>query len=69
MAKSDELVKYITQRVVQYMETPKEQRKQVRLEKRAREPWTVRWFGMLPMALSMWADTKKAKGKTPESRE
>ncbi|WP_284640834.1 YqzE family protein [Paenibacillus silviterrae] len=55
MAKSDELVKYVTQRVVQYIEMPKEVRKQVRATQReGREHWETRWFGMLPLALRMW---------------
>ncbi|MBP1154825.1 MULTISPECIES: YqzE family protein [unclassified Paenibacillus] len=57
MAKSDELVKYVTQQVVKYMETPKEVRKQVKADrKEGREPWQYRWFGMLPFALRMWAE-------------
>lgn len=35
MAKSDELVTYITQRIVRYMETPRDVR---RSQKQAREP-------------------------------
>ncbi|MDP9676798.1 hypothetical protein J2W97_002793 [Paenibacillus jamilae] len=51
MAKSDELVTYITQRIVRYMETPRDVR---RSQKQAKEPWVSKWFGMLPLALKMW---------------
>lgn len=57
MAKSDELVKYVTQQVVKYMDTPKEVRKQVRADRKVgRESWQNRWFGMLPFALRMWTE-------------
>lgn len=51
MAKGDELVKYITERVVDYVETPREVRRE---RSRAREPWGNRWFGMIPFAISLW---------------
>jgi len=58
MAKSDELVKYITQRVVHYMETPREERKG---QRKTKEPWAVKWFGMLPYGISMWVRRKDRK--------
>ncbi|WP_019636386.1 YqzE family protein [Paenibacillus fonticola] len=51
MAKGDELVKYITERVVDYVETPKDVR---RTRAKGREPWSRRWFGMIPFSLGMW---------------
>lgn len=55
MAKSDELIKYITERVVTYIDTPREERKRTRQDiKVKRGRWDVRWFGMMPLALSMW---------------
>ncbi|MGF9695415.1 MULTISPECIES: YqzE family protein [Paenibacillus] len=56
MAKSDELVKYITQRVVHFMDTPKEERKG---RTKAKEPWAMKWFGMLPFAVSLWVGKKE----------
>ncbi|WP_159887195.1 YqzE family protein [Paenibacillus puerhi] len=57
MGKGDELVKYVTERVVRYMDTPKEVRRQVRAgRKESREHWEVRWFGMLPLAIRMWSN-------------
>jgi hypothetical protein len=55
MAKSDELIKYITERVVTYIDTPREERRRYREDvKIKRGRWEVRWFGMLPLAVSMW---------------
>ncbi|WP_052487370.1 YqzE family protein [Gordoniibacillus kamchatkensis] len=55
MAKSDELIKYITQRVVTYMDTPPDERRRTRESVKVRRGrWDVRWFGMLPLAAAMW---------------
>jgi hypothetical protein len=62
MAKSDELVKYITQQVVTYIETPKDVRKQAKASSREqRESWQTRWFGMLPLATRMLIEQTKIK--------
>ncbi|CAI6027945.1 hypothetical protein PAECIP112173_00520 [Paenibacillus sp. JJ-100] len=63
MAKSDELVKYITQRVVHYIDTPKDERKERRAQSRRKEPWSMRWFGMLPFAISLWVGKKERNMK------
>ncbi|MBR2570414.1 MAG: YqzE family protein [Paenibacillus sp.] len=57
MAKSDDLIKYITQRVVTYMDMPKETRQERKKEHKARhrEPFLVRWFGLMPFGMKMWA--------------
>lgn len=59
MAKSDDLVKYITERVVTYMDTPREQRKDARSYMKEREPWSVRWFGMIPDSLRLLFGRRK----------
>jgi hypothetical protein len=62
MAKSDELVKYVTVQLLHYMETPREIRKQTRAnQKVVREPWKYRWFGMLPLAIQMWTQDLRIK--------
>ncbi|GCL71120.1 MULTISPECIES: YqzE family protein [Paenibacillus] len=62
MEKKEELVKYVTQQVVKYMDTPKEVRKQVKAGKKVgREPWQYRWFGMLPFVLRMWMEPLRRK--------
>jgi hypothetical protein len=61
--KGEELVQYITQKVVYYMETPKEERKLSRQLRRPKEAWLSRWFGAVPFALSMWFEQRKKKQK------
>lgn len=61
MGKSDDLVKYIGKELATYIKTPKEERlskKDVDSDKKINEPWTTRWFGMLPMALGLWIKPK-----------
>lgn len=68
MAKgSDDLVKYITQQVVVYMDTPKEQRK----PKPAKEHWAMRWFGYSGYSLVQWMSHLHSKStkETPTSRK
>lgn len=71
MAKSDDLIKYITERVVTYIDTPRDVRREKRkLVKRRKEHWAVRWFGMVPFSIRMWVDRQKerrAKKRTPPS--
>jgi len=67
VAKGEEIVKYVTQKVVEYIETPKEHRQQQRMNKRmSKEPWTTRWFGMIPLSLSMMFGTKRKKAPSDE---
>ena len=55
MAKADEYVKYLTEQFVNYMERPREERKQLRSSAKAsREPWLTRWFGWGPVSLLIW---------------
>ncbi|PZE20917.1 YqzE family protein [Paenibacillus xerothermodurans] len=57
MAKGDELVKYVAEQFIDYIETPREVRKEAKASrKERRERWQYRWFGMLPVALRMWTD-------------
>jgi hypothetical protein len=61
VASGDELVKYITERFVSFMETPKEER---RRKNQLKEPWSEKWFGMIPLGLTlMKRQTGKEKQK------
>lgn len=64
MAQGDEIVRYITEQVVKYMELPRDVRRARRMEK---EPWRVRWFGMLPFSFSMWF--KSARLRSGERKQ
>ncbi|WP_442594876.1 YqzE family protein [Neobacillus sp. D3-1R] len=47
--KTNDYVKYLTQTVVKYIDQPKEDRKRVKLAKKEeKEPFLVKWFGILP---------------------
>lgn len=55
MADGGDYLKYMTERFVTYLDTPKEQRKQSRSSAKAtREPWLTRWFGWGPIGILMW---------------
>ncbi|MBP1932823.1 YqzE family protein [Ammoniphilus resinae] len=53
---SNDIVKYITQEFVKYIDTPKNERK-----KRMKRRGSTHWFGMIPLALRMVFRKKKAK--------
>jgi len=62
MADGDKLVRYITQQVVSFLETPRSTRVESRQQKKSnRELWAFRWFGMVPYALSFWMQRVKKK--------
>jgi hypothetical protein len=44
-----EYLKYLTRLFVQYVETPKEERRR----KQPREAWSTRWFGAIPMSIKL----------------
>ncbi|MNP59361.1 hypothetical protein D3C76_1543510 [compost metagenome] len=56
----DDLVKYITEKVVVYMEDPRASRERRKAEK---QPWAQRWFGMLPLGLSIWRSKWTKEGR------
>ncbi|UVI27931.1 YqzE family protein [Paenibacillus spongiae] len=62
MASRDELIKYMTQQLVTYMETPQEQRKLKReAAKAAKEPWLTRWFGIAPLGIALWWRKRRSR--------
>lgn len=53
-------VKYMTQRIVKYMDTPKEERKQQRRKKKEQNVnYSNKWFGVLPFAFRLFFQRKK----------
>jgi hypothetical protein len=64
-----EYLKYVTEKVVSYIDAPAdpEEKKE---KKRSREPWLTKWFGVAPMGLMMWWNNRvDKKNKThPEVR-
>ncbi|BFH69783.1 hypothetical protein J27TS7_57010 [Paenibacillus dendritiformis] len=65
MAKGQDLIKYITQQFVTYIDTPVEARRERRLERknRGKEPWQTKWFGMVPFSVQMWAGKWRQAGR------
>jgi hypothetical protein len=58
----EELIKYITEQTVEYIERPKAEKKQQRtFRKDQKEPWSYKWFGMVPMAFHMWKQKRQSK--------
>lgn len=53
-------VKYMTQRIVKYMDTPKEERKQQRKKRKEQNVnYSNKWFGVLPFAFRLFFQRKK----------
>ncbi|MFF2482831.1 YqzE family protein [Paenibacillus sp. NPDC058071] len=65
MASGNDLIKYMTVQVVQYMETPRAERKQARASAKAqREHWLTRWFGVGAMSLLIWRRSKREENQS-----
>lgn len=55
---SHDYVRFLTERLVQYIDTPRAERKRRRKE-RQRDPWDRRWFGDIPFSLHMsWQNNR-----------
>ncbi|SFS79951.1 YqzE family protein [Marininema halotolerans] len=68
MSASQDYLKFLTQRMVRYIDTPKSERKEARRERREHRPnWIVRWFGMIPFGVSMFARKQKKRLTRGES--
>lgn len=59
MASGDDLIKYLTERFVTYIDTPREVRRQEKVK--VKEPWTTKWFGMIPFSVSLWKEDIKSR--------
>ncbi|HJV46978.1 MAG TPA: YqzE family protein [Bacillota bacterium] len=51
MSFSNDIVKYLTQEFVRYIDTPKNERK-----RKQKEQWSSRMFGMIPMSLRIFSN-------------
>lgn len=48
---TNDYLKFVTQQIVSYIDSPKEERLNKRLQKRTNQaPFQNRWFGMIPFA-------------------
>ncbi|WP_239615384.1 YqzE family protein [Cohnella mopanensis] len=69
---SSEYLKYMTEKVVKYIDSPTEADAEETKPNRkiSREPWLTRWFGMAPMGIMMWwgSRTNRNQETHPEVR-
>ncbi|TVY04341.1 YqzE family protein [Cohnella terricola] len=65
---SSEYLKYMTERVVSYMERSEDE--ETSPPKKSREPWLTKWFGVAPLGLMVWwMNRTESRNKTrPEAR-
>ncbi|MBO1512341.1 YqzE family protein [Metabacillus bambusae] len=60
---TNDYVKYVTQQIVKYMDTPKEARKQQREERKNVETsstfYSNRWLGVIPFSLKLIMKKRK----------
>lgn len=61
MDSGKDYLKYLTERIVRYVDTPRNERKMARTT--SKETWQYRWFGMLPVSFRVWADRFDRKRK------
>jgi hypothetical protein len=52
---------YVLKKFVSYVETPRIERKALKASQR--EPWSVRWFGMIPFSLKMEMHKQRSRWK------
>lgn len=59
-----EYLKYMTERVVSYMERSEDEESKA-ARKLGKEPWLSRWFGIAPLGIRVWwASRADKKSKT-----
>lgn len=57
---NNDYVKYMTQRIVKYMDTPKDQRKKQKEERKQQDiAYSNKWFGVLPFAVRLLIQKRK----------
>jgi YqzE-like protein len=54
-----EWISYLLQRLIWYMETPKQERKEIK--KATKEAWSVKWFGMIPFSIKMYVNKQRSR--------
>ncbi|WP_261129426.1 YqzE family protein [Bacillus sp. Marseille-Q3570] len=56
---TNDFVKFLTQQFVRYVDQPKKDRvEQRKTRKEHKPPLSVKWFGLLPMAITMFIKRK-----------
>ncbi len=58
-------IAFVLERFVWYMETPRSERKELKRSKR--EPWSIRWFGLVPFSMKMaLGKQRRMRGRSNE---
>jgi hypothetical protein len=61
-------ITYLIEKMVWYMETPRTERKAQK--QRNREPWSTRWFGMIPFSIKIFLTKQKGRfRRVPQTQE
>jgi hypothetical protein len=68
MMEGSDYLKYMTERVVSYLDAPATEEEGKLNRKISRESWLTRWFGVLPMGLMMWWGNKTDKKNKTHSK-
>lgn len=66
MAKTGaDFILYITQRVMSYIDTPVEERRERKRKQKQRlkQSWQTRWFGLIPFGMKMWIGKRRYTNK------
>ena len=58
MEKTEDFIKYVTEQLVRFFSTSKQQR---RTNKLVKENWAAKWFGLIPFSLRLWLKTKNKR--------
>lgn len=57
---SNDYVKYMTEKIVHYMDTPKSERKKYKEQLKNQKPiYPNKWFGVLPFAIRLFFQNRK----------
>ncbi|SFJ07092.1 YqzE family protein [Thermoflavimicrobium dichotomicum] len=54
-----EWISYLLGRMIWYMETPKQERKETKQSQK--ELWSVRWFGLIPFSIKMYVTKQRSR--------
>jgi len=63
VASGNDLIRHITERVVRYIDTPREVRWEAKNTGKPKEMWQYRWFGMLPVTVRVWKQSLEQRRK------
>lgn len=69
MGDNSDYLKYMTERFVGLLDRSPEATGLRQERKQAREPWATRWFGVLPLGVSMWWGKLEARKPKEDDAE